>query len=211
MEFRGGSGKVLRVHDHVAPADIEVMFEYQGDGLGAEGLLQRAVQGPDLLDRGTEAAWEHHDFLADPDDSARDLPTEAAEVMESMVGRVVGSVYPLDRHPEVGKVPVASDMDGLEVAEKRRSRVPRGMLGSGDDVVAVESAHRDKLHILDVEPWEEFFKLVLDLKEALLAPADQIHLVDGDHKVGNTQKGGDNRMAATLLDDSLTRVDQDDR
>ena len=77
------SGEIVGSDDHVAAADVDVVLEHERDGLRAEGLLERAVVGPDFLHRAVEAAGQDHDLLADPHDAAGDLAAEAAEIVQS--------------------------------------------------------------------------------------------------------------------------------
>ena len=211
MKLRGGSREIFRIDDHVAAADVEIVLQDQCHRLRAEGLLERAVEGPDLFHRGAEAARQDGHLLPDLHDAAGDLSAEAAEVVENVIGGVIRAVHPLDRHPEIGEVPVAGDVDGLQMSKQRGAGIPGGVRRVADDVVAVEGAHRDELHVLDVETREELIELFLDLKESFLAPVDQIHLVDGNNEVRDAEQGGDDGMATALLDDSLARIDQDDR
>ena len=45
---------------------------------------------------------------------------------------------------------------------------------------------------------------------ALLAPADEIHLVDRDDEVRNAQQRGDRSVSAALLDHAEPRIDEHD-
>ena len=82
MKFARHAGQVIEADQHVTAAHVHVVLQHERDGLRAEGFLQRAVVGPDLLHRALHAAGQHHDFLADLHDAAGDLPAEAAEVVQ---------------------------------------------------------------------------------------------------------------------------------
>ena len=187
------------------------MRQLQGHALGAEGLFESAVEGPDLLDGALEAAGQHHDPLTHPDDAAGDLAAETAEIMELGIGGVVGTIDPLHGEPEALKVPVAGDVHAFQVAEQRRPGIPRGVRGGIHHVVAIEGAQGDELHILDVEAWQEALEGVADLVEAGFGPTHQIHLVDRDHQVRDPQQRGQVGVTAGLFDDSLAGIDQHDR
>jgi hypothetical protein len=102
-------------------------------------------------------------------------------------------------------------VDVFQVPQERGTGIPRGAGGGGDDVVAVERAHRDEDDVGQPEAREKGFKLGTDLAEARFAPVDQIHFVDRDHHMRNAQQPGDAGVAAALLDDSGARIDEDDR
>ena len=127
--------------------------------------------------------------------------------MQRVIGGIVRTVDPLHRKPETLQVPVARDMHRLQVPEQSRTGIPRRMRGWIDDVVPVERAERDEFDVLDVEPRQELLELRANLEEALLAPADEVHLVDGDDQMRNPQQRGDRRVAAALFDHASTRVD----
>ena len=86
------------------------------------------------------------------------------------------------------------------------------MLADGlDDVVALERRHRDERDVGDIEPRGELAELVLDPLEDLLAPVDEIHLVDAHDDVRDVEQRGDERVAPRLLEQALARVDEHDR
>src|SRR5690606_6883113 len=86
-----------------------------------------------------------------------------------------------------------------------------GSLGGGlDDVVAVQRGDGDELDVGDVEAGGELGVLGDDLVEARLGEINEVHLVDRDDDVRDAQEGGDEGVAAGLLDDAFPRVDEDD-
>ena len=56
----------------------------------------------------------------------------------------------------------------------------------------------------------ELGELLADLVEALLAVADEVHLVDADHEVGHAEQRHQQAVPAGLLEDALAGVDEDD-
>ncbi len=116
----------------------------------------------------------------------------------------------LDREPRVDEVAIAGDVNVLEVAQQRRSLVPRGLVRLGDDVVALERRHRDSGDVLDVQPGGEGVELVADRREALLVPVDEVHLVDREHHVLYPEQRGQERMPAGLLQKPMAGVDEHD-
>ena len=195
---------------HRTAADVDVVLQHEGDGLRAERLLHRPVEGPDLLHRGREAGGECDDFLPDAHDAARNLPAETAEIMERGVGGVIGPVDPLHGQAKPVKIPIARDVNRLEMTEQRRADIPRSVRRGLDDVVPVERTHRDEFHVLDIEAREKFFELRPDLEEARLAPADEVHLVHGHDEVRDAEKRGDRGVTAALLDHAKAGIDEHD-
>ena len=98
----------------------------------------------------------------------------------------------------------------MKVVQQGGPGVPWGGGGRVDHVVALQRADRDEFDILDVEARQELFELGADLVEAVLAPADEVHLVDGDDQVRDAQERGEAGVAAALLDDPGARVHQHD-
>jgi len=122
----------------------------------------------------------------------------------------VGSVDPLHGEPQALKVPVAGDVNAFEVTEQRGTGVPGRVRRRVHDVVAVEGAQRDELHVFDVQTRQEALEGLANFVEAGLGPADQVHLVDGDHQVRNAQQRCDVGVTAGLFDDSQTGIHQHD-
>ena len=52
---------------------------------------------------------------------------------------------------------------------------------------------------------------LLDLLEALLAPVDEVHLVDAEHEVRDAEQRREERVASRLLEHALAGVDEDQR
>jgi hypothetical protein len=82
------------------------------------------------------------------------------------------------------------------------------VLGAVDDVVAVQRRHRDRGQVADLELRGEAGELLDDLVVDRLIEADEVHLVDRHDDVRHPQQGGDERVAARLLEHALARVDQ---
>ena len=84
-------------------------------------------------------------------------------------------------------------------------------LAALDDVVAPQGGHRDHMDVTQAEPLARLPQLLLDLAEALLGEAREIHLVHRDDDVRDAEDRRQIRVAARLLDHALARVDEDDR
>ena len=102
-------------------------------------------------------------------------------------------------------------MDVLEVVEQGWAVIPGHPVRPLDDVVAVERRDRDEPDVVDVESRRPGAEVGHDPLVRVLVVSDQIHLVDGDHEVRDTQQRCDEGVASGLLDDARPSIDQDDR
>src|SRR5882762_5248750 len=101
--------------------------------------------------------------------------------MEAWIVRIVRAIHPLDRQAKRAEAVVTGDMDGFEMPQQRGAAVPRRMLRQFDNIVAIERAERDELHVLEnVEPREEGLEFITDFQETIFAPIHKVHFVDGD-------------------------------
>jgi len=211
VELRAGAGqRRLQAHERTAATDVDIVRQHQGDGLRAEGLLARAVEGPDLFHRRDQSGGQGQHTLAHAHHAACDLSAEPAEVVQRGVLGLVGPVDPLHREPELVEVVIAADVHRLQMAEQRRPLIPGRVLGVRHDIVAVERADRDEGDVLDAEPRQKLLERLADLLETRPAPADEVHLVDGDDDVRDAQQRSDGGVAAALLDDAGARIDEHD-
>ncbi len=131
--------------------------------------------------------------------------------MQRDVGGIIRAIHPLYGKPKAMKIPVTRNVHLFQVSEQRRPRIPRRMRRGIDDVIAVQRTHRYKLYILDVQARQKLLELRADFQEALFAPADEVHLIDGDDQMRNPQERGDCGVAAALLDDAGSSVHENDR
>ena len=70
-----------------------------------------------------------------------------------------------------------------------------------------ERAHRDGVHR---GAGEELAEVVLDLLVDLAVEVDEVHLVDGEHEVGDAEQPRDPRVPLRLRANAVARVDQQD-
>ncbi len=101
-------------------------------------------------------------------------------------------------------------MTVFEEVQQRRAVVPVELARPLDDVGPGERRDRHEGDRADVEATGQRVDLGHDLVEALLAVADEIHLVDRHHHVRHAEQGGEQQMAPRLIDDAVTGVDQHD-
>ena len=123
----------------------------------------------------------------------------------------LGADHVLHREAHVDQVAVAREVHRLEVVEQRRSLVPRHVGGAVDDVVAVERRDRDERDVVEIEAGGELGELGADLVEAVRVVVDEVHLVDADDEVRHAEQRDEQAVAAGLLDDAVTGVDEHDR
>ena len=168
--------------------------------IGALGHVDRG-------DAGAKTRREHEHVVACPPDAAGNLARVAAVVVV-LVGHRPD--HPLHGEAAIGEVAVAGELDLLEVMQQRRALPPGHPLGRVDEVVAVKRGDRDRQLILDAEGSGEVVELLLDLLEPCLVEVDEIHLVDGEDEVGDSEKRRDQGVAAGLLDHALAGIDEHD-
>ena len=80
-----------------------------------------------------------------------------------------------------------------------------------DHVVAVQRAQRQRRHRAEPDLRGEAVEVGHDAVEDLLRPVDEVHLVDRQHDVTDTQQPCHRRVPACLLDHAVACVDQHDR
>ena len=64
---------------------------------------------------------------------------------------------------------------------------------------------------MHVELGRELAELVADPVEHRLVVVDEVHLVDTQHEVGDTEQRGEERMTSGLLDDAVAGIDEHQR
>ena len=191
-------------HEDVAAADIDLIGEREGDGAARSGHREIAVHRDDAVDGRRDARWQADHLVTGPDDARCDGASKAPEVE-------IGPGDHLNRQAEGLEVDPGLDIDRLKMLHHRRPVEPRQVVTLFDDVVAEQSRHGQEHRVDQVERLREFEVLLANFVEALLAPIDEIHLVDRDGDVANPEEVGDVAVPFGLGDDPMARVDQDDR
>ena len=201
-----GFGRVRGPGDHVAARHVDVVLEPDGDRHRRVGLVELPVEQVDALDPRGHAAGQH-DHLVARLEYAAGHQTAVAAVVVVLVGLRADDV--LDREADVDQVTVGGHVDVLEVVQERRAFVPRHVLGAMHHVVALKRRDGDDLEVGDVQLGRELRELLVDLLVDLLGEVDEVHLVDAEHQVGDSQQREDDRVPAGLLGETLARVDED--
>ena len=171
----------------------------------------RAARAPHGLHRGGEPRRQHRDVVARPERATGNragVPTKVVQVDRVCLMRPDDVL-----HGEAGvdEVAVAGDVQFLQVAQQRCAFVPGGGAAALDDIVAGERRHRNEREVAHLELGREGAELVADLLEALLRVLDQVHLVDAQHEVANTQQRGQEGVASRLLEHPVAGVDEQHR
>ena len=90
QQVLGHLGLLRRIHQQVAPADVDLVREGDCDGLTRQGVLQIPVEGDDAGDCALFAGGQHRQRVADPQNTGRERPRETAKIE-------VGAVHVLHR------------------------------------------------------------------------------------------------------------------
>ena len=194
--------------EHVASRDVDLPVQRQRDRHGGERvLLLNGLAGDELhegLDAARGARRKDHDLVAALHDARGDLSAHGAAARAR-------PHHVLHRQPEVHEVPVAGDVDRLQMLEDRLATVPGRPWTALHDVVALQRADRDELDVHHGKAGGELRVLRHDRVEHALRERDEVHLVDGDQQPRDPEEGRDEGMALGLGQDATLRVDEQDR
>src|SRR5688572_15159386 len=94
-------------------------------------------------DATTQARWQHDHGVPDPDDTTRDYPGEATDLL-------MRTNYPLDRQSEWMRCRILA-RDPLQVLEQRWTAVPRHGSVARDHVLAMYCRHRNTPDLLGAD------------------------------------------------------------
>src|ERR1019366_559774 len=189
--------------EHVAARDIDLVLQAEGDGHGCEGFGEFAIPGDDGFHAAGAAAGQHGDGVARVHDARGKGAGEAAEIQ-------VGTDDVLHGEAQSGEIEVAGDGHGLEVFQEGGTAVPGGAPARVDDVIAIERADGNVDDVAGINLRGEGAEFLANGGEDVLTELHQVHLIDGDDEVGNAQQGGEEGVAAGLLQHAVARIDQDD-
>ncbi len=205
LELVGQLRRVGGGHDHAAPAGVDVVGQRQRDRLAGHGGVEVAVEGDDPGHLALPAGGQDAHALAHLDRAAGHRAGVAPEVE-------VRPVHPLHREPK-GRCPhpVGVDLDRLQVLEQRGPLVPAHLGAPGHDVVAAQRRDRDAGEVRQADRGGGRAVFGLDLAEALLGVAGQVHLVDRQRHVPDAHGRNDVAVPPGLRQDPLARVGQDHR
>ena len=137
---RGGealrNGVSFSLHQHTAPGNVDFPAQLNGYRLTRNSLLHFLKAGQNAGHCGGFSAGKAADFVAHPDAAALDLTLEAAEGS-------VGAAYSLNRHGELRTVCRGSDLNLIQIFQKRKSVIPWHPVRMLRDVVSCGGGNGD--------------------------------------------------------------------
>src|SRR5688572_4874019 len=202
LQLRADSRQLAGPHDHVAARDIDVVLEHDADACVQPGAIVRTVVRTQLADAGSPLRGQQHDLVANRDRSRLD----ATEIAPRQIRGRARDV--LHRQAQRRAIERLLDFHRLEGLQQRGTVVPGEPLAAIDDHVAVERGHRHERHVVDARAASELAERGDDRIETLAAPVDEVHLVDRDDEMRDADELRDRGVPAGLLDDAVTRVDE---
>ena len=119
--------------------------------------------------------------------------------------------HELHRHAERRVAPLGADVERFHMVEQSGTAIPGHGGGATHHIVAGQRRDRNGDDVGEVEALRQLAKLCLDGTESGFRIADQIHLVDGEHHVPDTDKMANGGVAARLALHSMARIDEQDR
>ena len=203
LEVAAREGPVVRVYKHLATGDINLVLKRQRNALRGESLVELAVVGNNALHARSFSRRQGHDRIALADNTARHLAGEATEIL-------VRAQNVLHRVTEIGVVAVQVDGHRLKEVEERRTGVPRRTLALFHHVIAVEGGKGDAHHVADAQRTDEAHIFIDYRVKYLLVETDEVHLIDRQDNMMDTEEGDEERVAACLGDDTRASVHEDD-
>ena len=203
-EPAGGLRRVSGRYQHVAAADVQLLFQADGDRHGCERLFQLALARHDGTHARLPSGRQHRHGVAAADHAGSELSRQAAEILR-------GADDVLHRQAQAGLVAILRNGHRLEIFQQRRPLVPGHAGAALHHVVAAQRAQGDELQIGRAADLRgKFAEIGADGAEHFLAVFHQVHLVDRDHQVADAQQGGDKGVAAGLRQHAVAGVDQHD-
>lgn len=200
--------RIVGLDEHVAPRDVDLVFEGDRDRLRGVGLGQGLLVLMDFLDGGGKARGQHGDGIAGLEHAPGDAAGEAPEVVEFFA---LGTDDPLDRKTGLDVVVISPDVNVFQMIEETGALEPRHVRRFIDDIIPVQSGNGDGGDIDDiVEPGGEGFILGDDPVINVLVVVDEVHLVDRHNDVLDPEKVGDEGVTLGLLDHPFSGVDEND-
>ena len=200
----GDGRRCVRGGDDVAAARVDLVLQHDGDAPRRSREFEIAVEGGDLRDLGGGSRGQDHHVVAGADHTRFDAAAETSIVQ-------IGTDDVVDRHPERRALCLGSDLDRLEELEEVGPVVPRRLVRGIDHVVADEGGHRDEVLFTGRQLRRERLEVRLDRFVGLVAPVDEVHLVDGHDDPRDAQQRGDDGMPTGLDADAVPGVDEEHR
>src|SRR5882762_3229596 len=204
LEFARYGGQMAWRHQHVAPAEVDLLIQLQCHGHWRGRMGKLAIVGHDGAHARFSSRGKCNDGIAGMNDPARDAAGEAAK-------RGVRTNHGLHREAKTLQRIVFRKRDSFEVLQQSRAQVPRHPLAAVDDVVSLKRADWHALHVCDSQLRRERQEIVLQLEKYIFAIVGQIHLVHGGKHFGDSQERSNEGVAASLREEPFGTVNQNDR
>jgi len=144
---------------------------------------------------------QSHYFVSLAYDSGCHLTTESPEVE-------VRTKYILYRKAEITKVIIAVDMDCFQKIEQGKSFIPRSSFRLIHHIVSIECGQWNTSHIGNPQGSYKLLILCYNLIEALFRKIYQVHLVDSQHYMLDSQQRYQKCMTSCLSNYSHTGIYQ---
>ena len=160
--------------------------------------------GDDARDAADVARRLNAHLVAGAHAAGHDRPGQTAKVGRASVDPLYGQPQRLLAQPLLG------ELDAVQEPHQGRPVVPGHRARRLDDVVPVDGGDRDTRHRRKPQLLRERAIVALDLPERGFGVADEVHLVHGQDHVTDTEQRHQVAVAASLREQSLLRVDEDD-
>src|SRR6267378_3395782 len=204
VEFARHVWQLAWRHQHVAPAQIDLLIQLQCHGHRGGRLGKFAIVGHDGAHARFSSRGKGNDGIAGMNNSACDAAGEAAK-------RGVGTNHRLHREAKTLQGIVFRKRDCLEVLQQRRTLIPRHPLAAVDDVVSLKRADRHALDVCDSQPCSERQEIVLQPEKDIFAIVGQVHLVHGGKYFCDSQGRSNEGETQSVREEPCAAVNQNDR
>ena len=181
-KVRGDQRRLVRGCEHLAPADIQLIFQGERDRHGRHGPGQIPVKGGDAFYPAGSSGGKSDDAIPRPHRTGSNLSGKAAVVK---LRASFHANHALDRKTEGSTRDIMFERHGLQIFKQRGAFIPRHVQAAVDHVVSQQRADRDDVEIGNVELLCQLLKVALHRGKDLVRIIHQVHLVDGcDHMTG---------------------------
>ena len=168
------------------------------------------VEQHNILHPGLDAGWQHFDRVADRN-AARFDATEIAAIVG--VPTHPGAAHQLHRKTKIAInfFGLPGCFTGLQQLQQRFARIPIEFPAALDDHVTIECRDRDEIEFGKMQFLAKVDELSADRVEHITRVCDQVHLVDCQYNVADTEQRGNHGVPPRLCLQTLAGIDQNNR
>ena len=166
---------------HVATAHINFILQCQRDTQRCKCFVAAAIKRHNVFDVACFPGRQGHDFVALANDPGGNRSGKAAEIE-------IGAQDVLNGKPKVFQVAIRTDVNAFQKIHQRTALVPGRAFTQVNDVIPIERRNRYEVQVGTIQARSKFPIVFLDLLENLFIKIDQVHFVDGDQNVLDTQQ-----------------------